>query len=76
MKKKIGKSDRRFILKMQELNRKNGMTYSKLAERLNARGFKLTHLEVFAIADRRREADRKLQDTIADILECLRKDIF
>ncbi len=70
------KLDRRFILKMQELNKTNGMTYARLAERLKIRGYNLTHLEVFAIADRRAEADRQLQETIADILGCLRKDIF
>ena len=76
MKKKLSKNDRRFLLKMRELNEKNGMTYSKLSDRLNARGYKITHLEVFAIADRRKEADKKLQETIADILGCLRSDIF
>jgi hypothetical protein len=61
---------------MQELNRNKGMTYSGLAERLRARGYDLTHLEVFEIACRIRQADKKLQETIADILGCLRKDIF
>ena len=75
-KKKIDKNDRRFLVKMRELNELNGMTYSKLSERLNAKGFKLTHLEVFSIAARRTEADIKLQEAIADILGCLRKDIF
>ena len=74
--KKLPRTDRRFILKMQELNRTNGMTYFRLAERLKARGYEFTTVEVFAIACRMRDADKKLQETIADILGCLRKDIF
>jgi tRNA A37 threonylcarbamoyladenosine biosynthesis protein TsaE len=66
--------------KMSELNgddsRVPRMTYSLLAQRLRARGFNLSHLDVFMIADRRKEADKDLQEAIADILGCLRKDIF
>lgn len=68
--------DRRFIYKMQELNRSNGMTYTKLADKLRIKGHNLTHIQVFEIAARRREADKALQNDIADILGCLRKDIF
>ena len=75
-KKRLDKNDRRFLAKMRELNETNGMTFSRLAVRLEAKGFKLTHLEVFAIAARRTEADVKLQEAIADILGCLRRDIF
>ena len=74
--KKLPKDDRRFVLKMKELNRTSGMTYSRLAERMRAKGFQITNLQLFAIADRRVTADRKTQDAIADILGCLRKDIF
>lgn len=74
--KKRKKDDRRFIDKMLELNKLNGMTYSRLAERLRAKGHALTHLQVFAIASRIREADKQLQSDIASILGCLRKDIF
>ncbi len=74
--KKRKKVDRRFMDKMLELNKSNGMTYVRLAERLRIKGHDLTHLQVFAIASRIREADKKLQNDIADILGCLRKDIF
>lgn len=74
--KKIPRTDKRFLDKMQELNRATGMTYSRLAERMRAKGFQITHLQLFAIADRRVTADRKTQDAIAEILGCLRKDIF
>lgn len=74
--KKRRKDDRRFMDKMLELNKLNGMTYARLAERLRAKGYELTHLQVFAIASRIREADKQLQSDIASILGCLRKDIF
>lgn len=70
------KNDRRFINKMLEMNRANGMTYSRLAERLRAKGHNLTHLQVFSIACHGAKADKQLQQDIADILGCLRKDIF
>lgn len=74
--KKLPRTDKRFILKMQELNRTRGMTYSRLADRLKARGYDFTALAVFEIACRIRQADKRLQEIIADILGCLRKDIF
>lgn len=74
--RKRKKGDRRLMDKMLELNRLNGMTYVRLAERLRAKGNDITHQQVFAIASRIRPADRKLQNDIADILGCLRRDIF
>lgn len=74
--RKRKKADRRFMDKMLELNKSKGMTYSRLAERLRAKGHDLTHLQVFAIASRIRQADKQLQSDIASILGCLRKDIF
>ena len=70
------RNDRRFAEKMIEENARNGMTYSRLAERVRAKGFDVTHLQLFSIACNGKKADKKLQQAIADILGCLRKDIF
>ena len=70
------KNDRRFIEKMLEAYDKQGMTYARLAERLRAKGFDLTASQVFSIACHGKKADKELQQAIADILGCLRKDIF
>lgn len=70
------KNDRRFAEKMIEAYERNGMTYARLAERLRPKGFDLTASQVFSIACHGKEASRDLQQAIADILGCLRKDIF
>jgi hypothetical protein len=61
---------------MIEAYERNGMTYSKLAERLRIRGYDLTASQVFSIACHGKEASKELQQAIADILGCLRRDIF
>jgi uncharacterized UPF0146 family protein len=53
-----------------------GMTYTKLAERLRLKGYDVVAVDVFDIARRLRKAPRTMQEDIADILGCLRKDIF
>jgi hypothetical protein len=70
------KNDRRFADKMNEAFALNGMTYGRLADRLKAKGFDVTACKVFSIACNGQEAPKELQQAIADILGCLRKDIF
>ena len=67
-----GMPDRRIIRRMQDI----GMTYTKLAERLRLKGYDVVAVDVFDIARRLRKVPRTMQDDIADILGCLRKDIF
>jgi hypothetical protein len=71
------KNDRRFAEKMIEaFHSDRKMTYARLAELLRAKGYDLTPSQVFSIACNGRKADKELQQAIADILGCLRKDIF
>lgn len=67
-----GMPDRRIIIRMQDI----GMTYTKLAERLRLKGYDVVAVDVFDIARRLRKVPRTMQEDIADILGCLRKDIF
>ena len=67
-----GMPDRRIIRRMQDI----GMTYTKLAERLRLKGYDVVAVDVFDIARRLRKAPRTMQEDIADILGCLRKDIL
>jgi pyrimidine operon attenuation protein/uracil phosphoribosyltransferase len=62
--------------KMLEQHKLNGMTYARLAQRLRAKGHDVTNLQLFGIASRIREADKQLQNDIASILGCTRRDIF
>lgn len=64
--------DNRATMKMKERN----MTYSQLTQKLNLKGYELVPVEVFDIMRKRKRASRKMQEDIADILGCLRKDIF
>lgn len=66
------KNDRRLLLRM--IDKK--MTCARLAERLKCRGHNVEARDVYNIATRVRKVDRKMQEDIADILGCLRKDIF
>ena len=70
------KNDRRFADKMTEAFALNGMTYGRLADRLKAKGFEYTPSQLFSIACHGTKADKELQQAIANILGCLRKDIF
>ena len=67
-----GMPDRRIIIRMQDI----GMTYTKLAERLRLKGYDIATVDVFDIARKLRKVPRTMQDDIADILGCTRKDIF
>ena len=52
------------------------MPSALIAERLNAKGYDVKGKDIFNIAMRCKKADRKMQEDIADILSCLRRDIF
>lgn len=66
------KNDRRLFERMVEMKIPSAL----LAEKLNARGYAVKGKDIFNIAMRFKKADRKMQEDIADILGCLRKDIF
>lgn len=56
--------------------REVGITYSQLTQRLRIKGYDFIPVEVYDIVSKRKKATKKLQEDIADILGCLRKDIF
>lgn len=56
--------------------RESGITYSQLARKLRVKGYDLLPVEVYDVVSKRKKATKKLQEDIADILGCLRKDIF
>ena len=66
------KKDTRATDKVREC----GITYSQLARRLRIKGYDLLPVEVYDVVSKRTKATKKLQEDIADILGCLRKDIF
>ena len=70
------KTDRRFADKMVEAFHTKKMTYARLSERLKLKGFEYTASQLFSIACHGKKADKELQEAIADILGCLRRDIF
>lgn len=70
------KTDRRFADKMVELFHSKKMTYSELSTKLRIKGFEYTPSQLFSIAYHGTKADKELQEAIADILGCLRRDIF
>ena len=67
-----GMIDKRATERMKDV----GMTYSKLTEKLRLKGYDVIPVEVFDIITKRKKASKKMQEDIADILGCLRKDIF
>ena len=56
--------------------REVGITYSQLTRKLRVKGYDFLPVEVYDIISKRTKAPKKLQEDIADILGCLRKDIF
>jgi hypothetical protein len=70
------KNDNRFADKMVELFHTKKMTYAMLSNKLKLKGFEYTPSQLFSIACHGTKADKELQEAIADILGCLRRDIF
>ena len=66
------KNDRRLFNRMIERQ----MPSALVAEKLNAKGYNVRGKDIFNIAMHTKKAPRQMQEDIADILGCLRRDIF
>lgn len=62
--------------RLTDLVKERKIHYSQLAQSLRLKGHDVTANDVFNIARRKKKASKQMQQDIADILGCLRKDIF
>lgn len=68
--------DNRLTKKVMECWKTKQITYTVIAEKLKVKGYDVEARDVYEIACKRKKVSKEMQHAIADILGCLRKDIF